>query len=217
MTDALDAFDTQLLNELSADLGGGFPVNANTLAALRTWARYEDNGSLSGKAGSAIARSNPLNTETPAQGSYNAVGKVQGYQSVSTGVAATVATLTNGRYQAIVNALRAGAPLSSWATPSIISEIATWGTHDFADALSGGKTVTALPTTGGSSSSSSSSTAASSPSLTAAGTEAGAKAGVVAATDNTWLWFQEHALPFAVAGVVLLVLFGPKKAQGATS
>lgn len=214
MTDALDAFDTQLLEQLSAEQGGGFPVNANTLAALRTWARYEDNGSLSDKAGSAIARSNPLNTETPATGSYNAVGKVQGYNSTSSGIAATIATLTNGRYQSILNALRAGTPLSGWATPSIISEIATWGTHDFADALSGGKTVTALPTTGGSSTPAPTS---STPVLTAAGTAAGAKAGIVAATDNTWLWFQEHALAFTVAAVVLMVLFGPKNPQPATS
>jgi hypothetical protein len=205
MTDALDTFDTAVLQGLGA------PVNANTLAALRTWARYEDGASLSGNG--AIARNNPLNTESQAPGAWNAVGAVKGYPNFNTGVQATLNTLTNGRYAAIVAALQKGTPLSGWDNPAITSEINTWGTHDFASALGGGSTVTALPTTGGASSSSSAPPAAGSgqPVLTLTGLGTGLQSGVAAGTTDAWTWLKSKALSFAVAGVVLAIVFSPKE------
>jgi hypothetical protein len=203
MTDALDAFDTAVLQGLGA------PVNANTLAALRTWARYEDGASLSGNG--AIARNNPLNTETPAPGAWDAVGAVKGSPTLTTGVQATLNTLTNGRYGAIVAALQKGTPLSGWDNPSIVAEINTWGTHDFASALGGGSTVTALPTTGRSSSSSSPASGSGQPVLTAAGLGSGLQAGVAAGATDAWTWLKSKALSFAVAGVVLAIVFSPKE------
>jgi len=59
------------------------------------------------KAEGGSAKFNPMNTTQHAQGStdYNSAG-VQSYKTWDDGVNATVATLTNGRYGAVVDAIR---------------------------------------------------------------------------------------------------------------
>ena len=81
----------------------GAPLSASNLAAVVAWERAE------GGNWNNSARFNPLNTTQPAPGSttMNSVG-VRSYTDYETGMAATVQTLTNGRYGGILAALRAG-------------------------------------------------------------------------------------------------------------
>ena len=76
------------------------------------------------------ARYNPLNTTQPWGGSWsmNSVG-VQAYRSWADGFAATVRTLTNGRYGGILAALRAAA-----CAPCVAAAVGAspWGTGRFA-------------------------------------------------------------------------------------
>lgn len=108
----------------------GAPASAANVAFLDTWQRYEG--------GSAAF--NPLNTtqSEPGATDYNSVG-VKNYPSAAVGAKATAATLENGRYDAVVSALRTGNPQPS---SEMESEIRTWGTGGFADLLAGGSKPT---------------------------------------------------------------------------
>jgi hypothetical protein len=92
------------------------PVSVSLLVA---WQKCE---------GGPASRHNPLNTtlRMPGSRSINPEG-VQEYPSEAAGIAATVATLTNGRYTTLVRALRTGDPGLFFGAAGR-AEIATWGT-----------------------------------------------------------------------------------------
>lgn len=70
---------------------------------------------------------NPLNTEEPGYGDIGDANSdgVKMYATQADGVAATVATLSNGDYPALVQALRAGNAAQFFSAPG---QVATWGT-----------------------------------------------------------------------------------------
>ena len=92
---------TQNQRRFSADILHrlGAPVTPANLAALAAWQRSEGGS----------ARFNPFNTTQtmPGAGSYNSIG-VRNYTSYAQGLNATVKTITNGRYGAVISALRHG-------------------------------------------------------------------------------------------------------------
>lgn len=102
------------------------PLTTSLVSIFDEWQRAEG----------GIAANNPLNTTRPMRGStrYNDAG-VQDYPNAATGAAATAMTLLNGRYPAIVEAMRANKPLSAWSAAPIPAEVDTWGTHDFSNYL----------------------------------------------------------------------------------
>ncbi len=99
----------------------GISPNPGNVSAIVAWERAE------GGNWNNSAKFNPLNTTQTAPGSIsiNGVG-VQSYQSWSEGLDATVQTLRNGRYNAILNALNGTNPYtvagavgaSPWGTPN---------------------------------------------------------------------------------------------------
>jgi hypothetical protein len=72
-----------------------------------------------------VAKNNPLNTtqESPGATAYNSAG-VRNYTSPANGIIATVQTLENGNYPAIVSALRSGSGLAGSGPWN--SELSTW-------------------------------------------------------------------------------------------
>lgn len=94
----------------------GVPVTPQNRQFLAAWQAHEGGG----------ASFNPLNTTQPAGGasSYNSVG-VRNYRSPAEGLQATVQTLRNGHYGALVAALKTGNP--RW-TPEVGQALSTWGT-----------------------------------------------------------------------------------------
>jgi hypothetical protein len=102
------------------------PFTANLVEIFDDWQRWEGGG----------AENNPLNSERRMPGSrpYNSAG-VQSYQSVASGASATAQDLLNGRYPAILAAMRANEPIDNWSVEPIPDEIDTWGTHGFATYL----------------------------------------------------------------------------------
>lgn len=100
----------------------GAPITTRNLQFLTSWQRWE------GGHTNNDARYNWLNTTKTAPGvtgSINSVG-VKAFDSFDNGVAATIATLQNGRYDDIVAGLRSGDPykakptagLSTWVSGS---------------------------------------------------------------------------------------------------
>jgi len=99
------------------------PRTASVLKALAAWSYCEKPHTGAG----AWQWNNPLNTTEPGYGStttVNAAG-VRIYPTAADGIAATVATMTNGFYPRMVAALRAGDGASAVQQTG---EIATWGT-----------------------------------------------------------------------------------------
>lgn len=103
--------------------GIGAPVTDNNLAYLYAWRQSEG-----GK-----AAFNPFNTTQKAEGAtnYNKVG-VKNYTSAEQGIAATIKTINNGRYESIISALRQDKPpmetaealvASPWGTSSLIKKV----------------------------------------------------------------------------------------------
>lgn len=115
--------------------GIGAPTNAANFATLWNWSIKE---SGQDPIANGRIRNNPLNTTQRAPGStsQNSVG-VQSFPDISTGVAATVQTLQNGRYPQIVANLRNSVPSYNWlaaggrGTPSTAAattaQLNTWG------------------------------------------------------------------------------------------
>jgi hypothetical protein len=107
---------------------------------LTKWARCEG----------ADAAWNPLCTtqpggEDPANPYYNTFGTdggthVMNYSSLASGVAATVITLRNGRYPAILQTLA-----TETIAPGTADQIRTWGTSPFAQELDAGWTPAPTP------------------------------------------------------------------------
>lgn len=111
-----DSFLSSVLREISA------PVTGNNIAACHAWMRAEGGN----------ARNNPFNTTQGEPGAtpYNSFGPngqyhVMNYPDGVTGIKATVTTLLNGHYAAIVDAFRhdAGRRICTAVDASV------WGTH----------------------------------------------------------------------------------------
>ena len=119
----------------NAILGGvGAPVTPENVQLMNAWAQAEGGG----------ASNNPFNTTEPAQGatSYNSVG-VQNYQTPQQGIAATIATLQNGRYGNVLSALQAGNNPMAVAQAIAASP---WGTgQGVVNVLKGGGISSAVP------------------------------------------------------------------------
>lgn len=94
----------------------GMPKTSENIRAMTAWARAEGTD----------AQFNPLATTQGAAGAtkFNSVG-VKNYTSYEQGLQATVETLTNGRYQPILDALRNGS--SAMAVGEAV-EASPWGT-----------------------------------------------------------------------------------------
>lgn len=112
-------FAMQLLAGVNA------PAIPNNLGLLSAWMMAES-GPDTGSPQLSKAHYNPLNTTMREPGSwdFNGVG-VQNYPDFSTGVTATVSTLTLSAYNAVVAALRADAPPITIAQAILSSG---WGT-----------------------------------------------------------------------------------------
>lgn len=97
---------------------GALPTAAN-IKSITNWIHQET------PSWPPLTKNNPMNTTQPEPGSksVNSVG-VQAYPSAAIGINATVTTLENGRYPAIVAALRAGRGLSG--TGPWNAELSTW-------------------------------------------------------------------------------------------
>jgi hypothetical protein len=102
----------------------GDPATSENVRAITSWERAE------GGHWSNSARFNPLNTtqKEPGSAAMNSVG-VQAYTSWDQGLAATVATLRNGRYGGILAALAAAN-----CAPCVAAAVGAspWGTGRFA-------------------------------------------------------------------------------------
>lgn len=117
----LPRWDTALLK------AGGFPVTPQNLRFVDAWQQAEGGS----------AANNPFNTTEPgfgATGDYNQVG-VKNYPTPRQGLAATVATLENGRYGSIVDALRQGSSAMAAAQALAASP---WGTGSLVEKILGG-------------------------------------------------------------------------------
>jgi hypothetical protein len=97
--------------------GIGAPVTPENIKMMETWMAHE---------GGAI-HNNPLNTtqEAPGATNWNSIG-VKTYNSYEQGLAATLQTLNNGMYGAILEAFRRGDPAA--ARSAIVSS--PWGTKN---------------------------------------------------------------------------------------
>lgn len=99
------------------------PINADTSKFMLTWHSYEG----------GAAANNPMNTTQPEPGAtdYNSV-HVKNYPSSLIGTRATVTTLENGYYPAILAALRSGRPFSYGDKGAVSAQVQKWGTFGFA-------------------------------------------------------------------------------------
>jgi hypothetical protein len=126
-----DPFYTAILR------GIGAPPSSEALTFFRAWRQAEG----------GTARYNPFNTtqRMPGSEAYNRVG-VQHYPSARVGVDATVKTLLNGRYTALVQAIREGRSARAMADALAASP---WGTGTLArqilDGYAAGRSVKAPP------------------------------------------------------------------------
>lgn len=105
----------------------GIPQSKGALQAIVGWTKAE------GGHWHNDARFNPLNTTQPARGAGNTgtQGNIKVYRSWNQGLRATVKTLRNGRYGAILKALEAGDPgavgkaieRSPWGTGGLAAKV----------------------------------------------------------------------------------------------
>jgi hypothetical protein len=114
--------------------GIGAPITHENVAFLQHWAFKE----------AGTAAYNPLNTTQFATGAtnYNTFGDhgqfhVRNYPNEHSGLAATIQTLQNGRFNHILQGLQSGNPLSTGSV-NVARELNTWGTIHFAEELSAG-------------------------------------------------------------------------------
>lgn len=112
-----NSFYQEVLKGISA------PITTENMRACHAWQAAEG----------ATARNNPFNTTQPEPGdsNYNSFGPhgqyhVRNYPDQETGVHATVTTLLNGDYQAIVEAFRRG---NNGAAVCAAVDESEWGTH----------------------------------------------------------------------------------------
>lgn len=97
--------------------GLGAPASAANLASMNNWFAHEG----------TKAQNNPMATtqREPGSTNFNTQGPVQNYPTEALGVKATVTTLENGLYPAIIMALRAGQGLNP-GNSQTQSELRTW-------------------------------------------------------------------------------------------
>lgn len=114
--------------------GIGAPITHGNVAFLQRWAFME----------AGTAAYNPLNTTQYVTGAtnYNTFGDrgqfhVRNYPNEDSGLAATIQTLRNGRFNHILQGLQSGNPLSSGSL-NVARDLKTWGTIHFAEEISGG-------------------------------------------------------------------------------
>lgn len=107
------------------------PVTQQNVTFLDNWQATEG-----GK-----ATYNPLNTTEPAPGATPLAGNpagVKNYPTGAAGIAATAKTLENGRYPAVVAALRSGDPFAHMikggkpVVDPLAQELETWGSNKYA-------------------------------------------------------------------------------------
>lgn len=97
----------------------GAPQTFANVVSLTSWIQRE--GNLP-----SVDQFNPLDSTQPLGGSSGTnSANVQSYPNWATGVNATVDTLVNGRYPAIVAALKSGRGLPS-SNPQVAQELSTW-------------------------------------------------------------------------------------------
>jgi len=110
---------TQFAYQLLAALG--VRPTYDNVAAIAAWETLENTQALN----------NPLATErvmgVPGEDNFNSVG-VRNYPTLAVGVAATVVTLSNGLYGAILGAL----PNGTFAEIANAVDASPWGDHDVA-------------------------------------------------------------------------------------
>jgi hypothetical protein len=104
----------------------GAPATSANVASLTAWEAREG-GNFNN-----TAKYNPINTERVEPGStdYKPGGAVQAYTSWSQGLQATVATLQQSQYVAIVTALKAGHGLKG-NTPGMAQALLTWSDQGY--------------------------------------------------------------------------------------
>lgn len=109
---------------------GGWPVTPQNVRFLTTWNDpYEK----------SACNNNPLDTTLRTNRSTNCVQTstrgvwVQSYPSHAAGATATASTLKEGFFFAIAAALKSGNPFTYPDSATVALQIATWGTHGFAD------------------------------------------------------------------------------------
>lgn len=110
-------WEQQVLNDLSA------PITAANTAFLDAWAQLEEPSPTAGYA------NNPLNSKQymTTSGAQAASSQVQDYATQQLGAYETAATISNGYYPAVVQALQSGNPLtSSQNLGAIDQELKTW-------------------------------------------------------------------------------------------
>lgn len=111
-----DASQTAFIKAMLTSMGA--PSTSANINSLASWMRHEF-GSWP-----PSAKNNPFATteQMPGSTQFNSVG-VQNYANASDGVAANVKTLTNGRYNKIVAALKSGTGICGNA---FADEFSTW-------------------------------------------------------------------------------------------
>ena len=129
------------LADLIHSLGG--KATPATVRALETWQRME------GGSTNNPDTYNFLNTTQHVPGSHGTgnVDGVQAYQSFEQGLAATLQTLHNGRYQPIIRAIQTG----DWSpTPALAHALQTWSGGGYSSILgsANGGAYTPLPEPG---------------------------------------------------------------------
>jgi hypothetical protein len=114
--------------------GIGAPITHENVAFLQHWAFME----------AGTAAYNPLNTTQFVTGAtnYNTFGDrgqfhVRNYPNEQSGLAATIQTLQNGRFNNILHGLQSGNPLSTGSV-NVAHDLKTWGTIHFAEEISAG-------------------------------------------------------------------------------
>lgn len=115
--------------------GVGAPVTSENLRFLDAWAQAEGGS----------AANNPFNTTEGGHGaysSYNSVG-VKNYGTAQGGIQATIDTLNNGRYGAIISALRSGKSAMADAQAEATTP---WGTGSLIMKVLGGPVTGGQPT-----------------------------------------------------------------------
>lgn len=115
--------------------GLGAPATPENIKFLNAWAQAEGGS----------AANNPFNTTEPGHGTignYNSVG-VKQYGTPQGGIQATIDTLQNGRYGAILNALHQG---TSALADAQAEATTPWGTGSLIMKVLGGRVTEGQPT-----------------------------------------------------------------------
>lgn len=135
------SWQTDLLGKIGA------PATQQNVDFLSEWSQYEG---VNGNANNWLASTQSSPGCTP---TYNSAG-VQECATLTDGVDMLAATMQNGYYGSIVAGLKTGDAYNA-VSPTMLSQINTWGTHGFSNALAKkigytpGGSENAPPTVGG--------------------------------------------------------------------